>query len=148
MDTQAEIDNFLAKLCLFREARGESVAGKAAVLSVIRNRAEDPKNRWPKTIGDVIQQPYQFSSFNASDPNVTLWPSQRRQGDWQAWLDCVNVVDTPLAADPTSGANFYCVTSIISDRVAKEWLGPEANEISLMAFKTVELGAQTFFRIP
>jgi spore germination cell wall hydrolase CwlJ-like protein len=74
MTPAAELDSILARLCLWREARGESLAAKAAVLAVLRNRANDPKNRWPKTLAGVVTQPFQFSSMNRNDPNVTAWP--------------------------------------------------------------------------
>ena len=100
-------DQFLGALCLWREARGASLPAKTAIWSVIQNRANDPSHRWPKSIHDVIVQPYQFSSFLASDPNVTAWPTDRHPADWQAWLDCCNVVQVPLTADPVDGATNY-----------------------------------------
>ena len=45
------------------EAAGESIVGKMAVASVIRNRKHDPK-RWYDTWRKVILQPEQFSVFN------------------------------------------------------------------------------------
>ena len=41
---------------------------------MIRNRAEDPKKRWPRTVSGVILEPRQFSSFNAGDPNAVKFP--------------------------------------------------------------------------
>lgn len=107
MTAAAELDSILARLCLYREARGESLPGKAAVLAVLRNRTEDSRNRWPKTLAAVVTEHAQFSSFNANDPNVTAWPSPTRSSDWLAWLDCCAVYDAPLTADPTDGANSY-----------------------------------------
>ena len=91
---------FLEALCLWREARGESRDGKIGVLSVIRNRAADP--RWPDNTSDVILQRKQFSSFNLGEPNSILFPKETDP----SWLECVEVVmsDPP---DVTDGAVYY-----------------------------------------
>ncbi len=107
MSSVDELDSILGRLCLYREGRGESLAGKAAILAVLRNRTTDSRGRWPKSIAGVVTQHAQFSSFNANDPNVTAWPSPNHPPDWLAWLDCCAVYDTPLTADPTHGANSY-----------------------------------------
>ena len=154
MTPAAELDSILCRLCLWREARSESLAAKAAVLAVIRNRANDPKNRWPKTLAGVVTQKSQFSSFNANDPGVTAWPKAPmvisgipvKNPDWQAWLDSCAVWDAPLAADPTNGANFYHDSSIPPPAVA--WLGVGHTVADLEALKTCEIGKLAFYRIP
>jgi spore germination cell wall hydrolase CwlJ-like protein len=103
--TSNSYENVLAALCLWREARGQSAAAKAAILAVIRNRVAD--KRWPNTLTGVILQPLQFSSFNSGDPNATQMPNPKNAADWAAWTECCNVVDTPLIADPTMGATNY-----------------------------------------
>lgn len=145
MSPTAELDSFLARLCIFREARSESMAGKAAVLAVLRNRANDPKNRWPKTLAGVVTQRYQFSSFNANDPNVTAFPLTTHPADFQAWLDCCHVYDAPLTADSTSGSQFYHDNSIPPPAVA--WLGPGHTVADLEALKTCEIGRLSFYRL-
>jgi spore germination cell wall hydrolase CwlJ-like protein len=67
----------------------------------------DAKGRWPKSIWEVILQPRQFSSFNAGDPNATLWPHASNGGDWKAWQDILSEVFTPIGGDSTNGANHY-----------------------------------------
>lgn len=150
MTPAAELDSILCRLAIWREARGESLAGKAAVLAVIRNRANDPKNRWPKTLAGVVLQPFQFSSFSANDPNVTAWPkAPTKPGtppDWAAWLDCCHVYDAPLTADPTNGATHYHDKSIPPPAVA--WLGSRKTVADLEALKTCEIGSLVFYRIP
>ncbi len=146
MTPAAELDSILCRLCLWREARSESMAAKAAVLAVIRNRANDPKNRWPKLLAGVVLQPFQFSSFNASDPNVTAWPKYGSHADWLAWLDCNAVYDAPLTADPTNGATHYHDSSIPPPAVA--WLGAGHTVADLEALKTCEIGKLSFYRIP
>lgn len=146
MTPAAELDSILCRLCLWREARGESLAAKAAVLAVIRNRANDPKNRWPKTLAGVVTQKFQFSSFNAKDPNVTAWPKYGSHADWIAWLDCCAVYDAPLTADPTSGATHYHDKSIPPPAIA--WLGHGKTVADLEALKTCEICSLVFYRIP
>lgn len=107
MLTADSYDPFLFALAVWREARGESVLAKVAVAWVIRNRMTDAQKRWPATIGGVILQPRQFSSFNADDPNATKIPPANDT----AWRDCCRVIDAVSVAaaenDPTHGANHY-----------------------------------------
>ena len=105
--------DWLAALCIWREARGQSLAVKNAIWHVIQNRTQDAQRRWPRTISGVIQQHMQFSSMTAAgDPNLVAWPVEPIPGvdgseDWKAYLDCQTVVESPLNADPTAGANMY-----------------------------------------
>ncbi len=130
-------DQFLEALALFREARGSSLAAKAAVLAVIRNRAADALNRWPKTTGDVVTQPKQFSSFNANDPNVTKWPTQKQPVERAAWQDCLAVVETVMTADPTHGANHY--HSIPDGQPLPSWADPAKLTVTVGPFKFYKL---------
>lgn len=122
MDPKLTAAEFMQALCLFREARGESKAAKAAVLAVIRNRTQDHKRRWPRTPTEVITQPFQFSSFNNHDPNSRVWPDSLFPGSWQAWCDCCDVVTTPLIADPVMGANHY--ESVPDGQPRPAWANP------------------------
>lgn len=54
-------------LTAYGEARGEPLEGVVAVLQVIRNRVRD--RRWPASWEGVCLQPFQFSCWNAGDPN-------------------------------------------------------------------------------
>ena len=59
---------------LWGEARGESLAGKEAVASVILNRFKKAQGAggrywWGGTIEDVCLKPYQFSCWNENDIN-------------------------------------------------------------------------------
>lgn len=102
----ALLEEFILALCVYREARGESIKGKLLVAETIVNRARDPKNRWPKTIVGVVTQPLQFSSFNKSDPNVAVYPKP----DEQAWAACVVAAKEALESNPTdrlTTANHY-----------------------------------------
>lgn len=137
MDPRLTASEFVLALCLFREMRGESKAGKAAVLAVIRNRTVDSRHRWPKTTTGVILQPYQFSSFNSNDPNNRVFPDVASPGAWQAWLDCCDVVTTPLTADPTNGATNY--EAMPPGTIRPTWA--DASKL------TIEIGNTRFYRL-
>ena len=100
----------LMELCVYREARGEGMIGKRGVAWVIQNRATHP-GWWGHDIRGVVTKPFQFSSFNANDPNSNVWPADNDP----AFLDCVTACGGVLAGtdtDPTSGANYYHDISI------------------------------------
>ena len=126
-------DQFMEALCLWREARGASMPAKQGVLSVIRNRVAD--KRFPNTSAGVIVQPWQFSSFNDSDPNSKRWPLPGPE--WQAWLDCLAVVNAPLGGDPTDGATNY---ESLPDGMAKPKWADEAKF-------TCKIGPFSFYRL-
>lgn len=104
-------DQLLIALCLYREARGCSLAAMTAIYHVIINRTEDPHKRWRRTISGVILQPMQFSSFSADSKDAVFptqpEPGQQPSADWLAWQNCLTVVEAQLLADPTDGANSY-----------------------------------------
>lgn len=60
-------DQLILARTVFGEAAGEPDAGKEAVAEVVMNRAAS--GRYPKTITGVCLQPFQFSCWNANDPN-------------------------------------------------------------------------------
>jgi N-acetylmuramoyl-L-alanine amidase len=93
----------LAALCIWREARGEGLLGKRGVAHVIHNRAQQG---FGYSIAHVILKPYQFSSFNANDPNADKWPADADH----SWLDCQQTASEVLGGsdeDITNGATFY-----------------------------------------
>ena len=114
-------DQWMACLCIWREARGASIQAMTAIYNVMLNRSNDARNRWPKTLPAVITEHhpiksgrviYQFSSFAADDPNVVKFPMPPSPGapsnpDWEAFLKCIAAVTAPLGADPTDGATNY-----------------------------------------
>jgi spore germination cell wall hydrolase CwlJ-like protein len=102
-----DYQQWIAALCLWREARGASLPAKHAIWWVILNRSRDKAKRWPQSVAGVITQPAQFSSFSAGDPNVTKFPIPNNGPDWNAFLDCQTAVQTSLGDDPTDGATNY-----------------------------------------
>jgi spore germination cell wall hydrolase CwlJ-like protein len=97
-------DAHLLALCIYREARGESFLGKRGVGCVVRNRV-DAHTYFGHDYPSVILKPYQFSSFNANDPNTNVWPAD---GD-PVWIECLAEANDVLAGcdDVSNGALFY-----------------------------------------
>ncbi len=125
---------FLAALCIWREARGESREAKVGVAQVIFARVADP--RWPNTPGEVVLQKLQFSSFNKTDPNSWKFPTPADS----AWLESCDVVQAtrPILGLPE----------------AKEWANhyhslPEGQEPSWAdpTKLTATIGAFRFYRL-
>lgn len=104
----------LLALCVWREARGESWQGKLGVAWSIRNRVMRPGQTW---WGDdwetVILKRWQYSSFNADDPNARLIPGDPTT-DF-SWAQCLSVAEDVYSnsvADPTNGATHYHAASM------------------------------------
>jgi hypothetical protein len=106
---------FLA-LCLWREARGETIETKYAVAHVVKNRVDC---KWGKqdNFQDVVTAPWQFSGMTATnDPNTSKFP---KKGE-KSWEDCIHVAKSIVGMrnsythriDPTGGAVFYHDISI------------------------------------
>lgn len=106
---QQLLERFLLALCVWREARGETPLGRRLVAWTIANRRDDAKNRWPKTIEGVILQPFQFSSFNKSDPNAVQFPTSGT-----VWDDCVAAADEIFYGSTSrrTEANHYHVAGL------------------------------------
>jgi hypothetical protein len=129
---------WLSCLCIWREARGASVAAKNAVWYVLQNRSTDAQRRWPRTLAGVILQREQFSSFNAGDPNAALFPiapipPADASRDWLAFLDCQTVVNSPIGDDPTMGAN--CYESLPDGAPRPSWASAEALTVQIGPFR-------------
>ena len=93
---------------VYGEARGEPFEGKLAVAFVIRNRAARP-GWWGKDVESVCRRPYQFSCWNAGDPNrpaieaVDLPDASFAE----CLVACIAALREPAAPDPTQGATHY-----------------------------------------
>lgn len=134
MNTADIFEPFLKALCIWREARGQSDDAKRGVLHVILNRAAAGFRG--ATPAEVIQWPWQFSSFTFGDPNASRLPNPKRQADWQAWLACCGVVDDP-GPDPTGGAVMYHSLAVGSP----EWPAWATDEK-----QTAQIGPFRFYR--
>jgi spore germination cell wall hydrolase CwlJ-like protein len=92
---------------LYGEARGEAEAGQVAVVHVVRNRAK------ARGTGAAVecQRPWQFSCWNAADPNRAVILALATSS--AAYQRLGQVVDRAwAAADVTGGARHYHATSM------------------------------------
>jgi len=95
---------FMAALCVWREARNQSQEARRGIWWTLQNRVG--KSLFRPNLVSVVLQPWQFSSFNATDPNVTKFPNPLVPMDWQAWLEILAIAESP-GVDPTKGAVYY-----------------------------------------
>lgn len=105
---------------IYGEARGESFDGQVAVAHVILNRLKRPK-RFADTLEKVCRQKFQFSCWNAGDPNSVACKAIVDRGDseilfWHedpVFRKCVIAAYSAVngtAPDKTGGATHYFVT--------------------------------------
>lgn len=128
---------FLACLCVWREARNQSQDARRGVWWVLQNRVGKPLFR--PSLVRVVLQPWQFSSFNATDVNVTKFPNEVHALDWQAWQEIMAIAESP-GTDPTGGAVYYeslepAELDVI--RAKESWFAAEK--------MTVQIGAVRFY---
>lgn len=101
---------FLLALAIWRESRDQPLTAKIGVGCVIRNRmAASPAQGWPADYAGNILKPWQFSSFNANDPNAAKFPQPSQAADWAAFQDCCTAAEAVMGGcpDATKGATFY-----------------------------------------
>lgn len=132
-------DRAVLALTLWGEARGEGLAGMVAVAWTIRNRVEDGKDRswWGEGYAGICQRPYQFSCWNANDPNYPYLTGAKQvpTGEIAKCQLAAQQVIEGLMPDPTGGATHYYSTSMT--RPPKWVLG---------ATQTLQLGHHIFFK--
>lgn len=133
--TQQDYECILLALCLWREARGETVDTKRAVAWSIRNRVNH-KSWWGGTWSEVITKREQYSSMTSTgDPNLVKWPIET-DTSWMACMDvATEVYGTPLA-DPSNGATHYFDKSL--DANPPNWASTGT--------KTADIGNFHFYR--
>lgn len=126
------LQDYIAALTIWREARGESYRAKLGVAHTLRNRLRS--KRWPDELGNVCMQSYQFSCFNKDDPNFKKWPDENSS----VWRACIAAwMSSALTPDLTNGANHY----------------HSYNDVSRYPYwansgeKTIEIGAFKFYRL-
>lgn len=128
----AEI-TFMA-LTVWREARGESMVGKAGVAHSIMNRVRHPK-WWGKTVMEVLFKKWQYSSLtDPNDKQLTTWP----QND-PIWRECLTVahdVYYGLMDNPVPEADSYHDISIPSPK----WATPDmfVRQVGRLKFYNVD----------
>lgn len=88
------------------EALGEGPEGWAAVASVLKNRAADP--RWPSDIAGVALQPKQFSAWNTGAGGNDLVRKYGPETDPYQKIGLIyDAVMEGTRTDPTGGATHY-----------------------------------------
>jgi hypothetical protein len=115
-------DHLVLAQTLWGEARGEGWEGMKAVAAVVMNRARTGY-RGQHRAADVCRDPWQFSCWNAADPNAE---AMRRVAAGAAsdpvFRDALDVAAIALQgrlADPTTGSRHYVATSL---RFLPDWL--------------------------
>lgn len=98
-------DADLLALCIWREARGEGMLGKRGVAHVVCNRIA-ARSFFGHDVHSVILRPYQFSSFNATDPNTDKWPEET-DSSWQDSQAAAKQVLSWNDPDLTASALYY-----------------------------------------
>ena len=137
--TVTEKDRDILARTLWGEARGESLAGLQACAWTIRNRVEDGKAKswWGEGYAGVCQQPYQFSCWNANDPNSPYLAGAKPipAGEYKRALTVAMAVMGGVVLDPTGGATHYYATSM-----------PKAPAWVKGATLTLTLGGHRFYK--
>lgn len=98
---------------LAQEARGEPLAGQAAVAWVMRNRLAS--GRWGHSLASVCLWRAQFSGWNVpSDPNFAYACNVAEDDPVLLGMTTIikNVTAADPSADPTRGALFYHANSM------------------------------------
>ena len=105
---------------MYGEARGEGAAGMTAVAHVVFNRI-DARSWWGRNMVGVCHKPWQFSCWNANDPNrVRLLavtgadPTFRSASDIAAALTQAQAAGQRSRDDPTNGATHYYAPRIVA----------------------------------
>lgn len=92
---------------MWGEARGCGAAGMAAVACVVMNRARHGR-WWGHTVEEVCLHPYQFSCWNARDPNrAKVLAVGRADIQFCTALDIAQRAVAGLLPDLTAGADSY-----------------------------------------
>lgn len=97
---------------IWGEARGETVRGKEAVAATIINRVNKAKARgghwWGATVEEVCMMPWQYSCWNANDPNrEKLLAVEKSDRTFQTCLRVARRAVHATLKDPTNGATHY-----------------------------------------
>lgn len=122
---------------IWGEARGETPEGRIAVGWTIRNRVFDGKTKswWGEGYRGVCTAPWQFSCWNANDPNSAYLlgtkPIPAKEYD-MCKVAALAVLDGVV--DPSKGATHYFVTKM---KNPPAW--------RLKATLTAVIGAHSFY---
>jgi spore germination cell wall hydrolase CwlJ-like protein len=111
------VDAHWMALTMWGEARREGEAGMRAVGHVIDNRRKSGRHGGYAT--DTVSEAYQFSCWNAGDPNRRALDAIDRlppdSADYRAWVAAKRIAAEILegrSTDPTAGALFYHTVAV------------------------------------
>jgi len=99
---------------IWGEARSEGYQGMVAVANVIMNRYAQARDsigkarQFGSTVADICQKPYQFSAWNANDPNLNRMLNVTQSN--QQFAQALSIAAKALAGnlpDITNGADHY-----------------------------------------
>lgn len=123
------------------EARGESWEAAVGQAWTIKNRLvmdlwhDGRPDWWGEGIVGICRKPFQFSCWNANDPNLRIiLAATIAQPDYQRALGIVLLVHTGDLPDPTLAATHYHDTSIPKPSWARSMV------------ETVQIGKLVFYR--
>jgi N-acetylmuramoyl-L-alanine amidase len=147
----SDVDILVGALTIHGEARGCTQEGRAAIAHTILNRCAE-KKWWGKSVAGypdhsiaaVCLKPFQFSCWNANDPNSTLLDKLRDEyrkaiqdktcrASLKALIDALD----GFAFDHTHGSTHYLTIALHKSGKAPEWS---------KRGDYIEIGAHRFFR--
>lgn len=124
----------LLALCIWREARGESIDTKRGVGWVVMNRCHmAPAQGFKRSIPENVLHPWAFSSFMEGDLNSLKYPADTDA----SWHDSRTAAESLGLVDPTNDAVFYFSRPLIAPPHA--WGNVE---------HAATIGGLKFYRIP
>lgn len=96
-------------LTIYAESAGEPQSGRAAVASVIYNRARDRMTRNRATWRAALMATCQAPAFSCWSARRIMRPNMRRQADREAWWQCWLLANSITRMDfsPTVSARHY-----------------------------------------
>lgn len=133
-DTVTKDTQLVLARTIYGEARGEGSQGMAAVANVVMNRVARP-GWWGSTVKGVCLKPWQFSCWNANDPNRALILSKVPGAGDRVFDEAWRIAGLAIAGklpDVTGGATHYHTRA-----VRPAWSDPRK--------QTAAIGAHVFF---
>lgn len=126
---------WMLTLMVWREARGESADGIAAVVHSVLNRVAKP-SWWGKNVLEVVSKKFQYSSIaDPKDIQLTKWPKPGEES-FAVVHEIVVGVLSGLISNPVPTADSYYDISIS----APFWATPEnfVKQVGRLRFHNVD----------
>jgi len=115
VSSRAEAIDVLART-IWGEARSEPSDGMIAVANVVINRVRCRRTSYGLTVEAVCQKPYQFSCWNANDPNLPkLTKVASSDPEFVTCLDIARRAVSGTLADLTSGSCHYHTRNVSAE---------------------------------